>query len=359
MPRQLAGLLTVAIVVAGCSGGSHSAVVPSTGSPTTSNATATRNVAGYATLTIVSPPGFFRARLGTKTATTGSTQRSPAYVDPGSGTYYLAIWSVNPSTQTATQAIDAPITIGSAPHQQTLSVPIYSSDPNDLVAIEYDGDPNTANNPDVLAIGETDLGNFNAGNNSGGNNGFATPGPTPSQSTPDPAGTKFPAAQITMSMYAQDYGVMQTANNSDDSAVAYPQYAGSASYGVGWSSVYFFEADATGGSATYQPGGIGGVSVPTLVSQQSGYPGAKLTGPTGGPNTAGFTASFVPSSATISATFNGTNPAGLLFNANPQPPGLYYMYYNNVPNAWLNSYPNDEFPNESLGSFVFNLSESW
>jgi hypothetical protein len=306
-----------------CGGGGSGSAVPA--KPASSSTTGQTPVA-YATLTIGRPANFFTAKNGG--SSTSSHARKPAYINPGPS-YYIALWN---STYDSTPSLVVPVFQVSG--GTTLQVPLYSDNYNDFVAIEYASDP-TQGTATILAIGETDIDGFTAG----GGSGFTT-----NNATPVPGGG--PAITITMQMNAANLGVMDEADNSDNSAAVNP----GSIYLCASPDVFFFEADTVDGSYSYLNGTVsGGVDVPTLVSQTSyGQPpynqGANVLTPLNGSGLSiGYYAdeeySGEGQSNYISATVNAANPAAPLFldaiNQTGSYPGIDWLKKSGTANVWL------------------------
>lgn len=282
-PARLASLLTAAALIVGCGGGGGGTATPSTsqtgGAASQGNSAAGKTPLGYTSVTVKFTPGLGHAKLAASAKAPANAQRAakartatrrPAYLN-GATTNYLDIWVVNPSSNQATKAVDS---VGSGGNvnpagdgTQSFTVPLYSTDANDIVAIEYDADP--SGSPDLLAIGESDYGGFNPGSTGFGSGGVA----------PTPQAGNYPQLALTMLMYVTYVGVMSDPNNGNGDAV--DTFAGGfmdftnnncCSNPIPY---FLFAADAAQSFVTMQTAatnpttGIGGATVPTVTSWQS------------------------------------------------------------------------------------------
>lgn len=279
-PARFASFLAAAALIAGCGGGGSGKATPSTpqtsGTVSQGSAPASKTPLAYVSVTVKYTSGLMHAKLAASAkapATVGRAARRPAYLN-GATTNYLDIWVVNPGASQAVKAVDS---VGSGGNvnpggdgSQSFTVPLYSTDVNNIVAIEYDADP--SGSPDLLAIGESDYGTFSAGGSGFGSGGVA----------PSPQPGNYPQLALTMLMYVTYVGVMSDPNNANGDAT--DVFAGGLfSYTNTVPIVccsnpvpfFLFVADAAQSFVTAQTQatnpstGIGGVSVPTVLSWRS------------------------------------------------------------------------------------------
>lgn len=314
--RRLASV-AAAVFLAGCGGGGSGSVAPAA-SPTTNNPTtakapapktgptatpanANRTAVATGNLTITFPAGFHHA-------TSSSTARKPAYVNPGP--FYLDVWVVNGTN--ATHVVDSSggsnVNSGNG-GLQTLSVPLFSSGVNQIVAYETTNAFGSYN--ELLAIGEADINSVTAGSS--------------------------PQITLTMQMNAQRIGVMSDPDDANNDAVTGSTYYSYGAYCVTpftISPLYFFAADLSGGFVDV--GGVGGTTQPTVVNVVSDNPNyANTLGQSPGVGGAYNVTVNDPSLSGVSVTLGATNPAypigyNVVSTGYPDGgsyPGLATMYY--------------------------------
>jgi len=306
--RHSAAVITAALLLAGCGGGggSPSAVpAPAASSSGANGASTTQKPVAIASLTVKYSAHFHTAKIKTKGT---SKNRRPAYVNSGSN--YLDVWVVNTSSSSAVHVVNSnggPNVNPSADGSQTFSIPLYSTNPNQIVAYESD-EPNGSYG-DILSLGETDLGSFTAGS--------------------------APTIGLTMLMNAQQIGVMSDPDNGNNDAQTYSPYY---SYNLICSTpatispLYFFTTDSEGGFVDLA--GAGGVSLPTVkgwtsdisspanaLTQGSGVSGAYIVTINNGNLSDGVTVN-------LSATNPAYSPALDAAYSNGAYPGLDYLYSN-------------------------------
>jgi hypothetical protein len=372
-PARLVSLLVAAALIVGCGGGGGGTATPST--PQTNGTTsqgsgAGKTPLGHASITVKYTQALGHAKLaasakapttvqratsqkGAAPKTTVAVQR-PAYLN-GATTNYLDIWEVNPGSNQVTKVLDSSGSGGNVnpagDGTQSFTIALYSSDTNDIVAIEYDGDP--SGSPHLLAIGETDYGGFSPGSGGFGSGGVA----------PTPQAGNYPQVALTMLMYVTYVGVMSDPNNANGDAT--DTFAGgSMSYTNNSASCcsnpvpyFLFAADAAQNFVTAQSGatspttGIGGVAAPTIVTSQTDATSSNVLQPD--PNPSGIQTSFVSgygvnfnntSCGTYGLTtrVSGLNPAAAILtdisywgNSTGSYPGAEYLYTNNyLPNSF-------------------------
>jgi hypothetical protein len=345
-PVRIASVTVAAALVVGCGGGGTTPSTPkasATSAPASVGSPSSKTPLGYATLKVKYTQGLLHAKLVASTTKkpaavqrkgyapkTTAAVRRPAYLN-GNTSNYLDIWVVSPGF--AYKAVDSTGSGGNvAPSEvdgtQSFSVPLYAGDQNDVVAVEYDGDPSLS--PDLLAIGEADVGNF-AG--SEGSVGFGQGGPTP---TPIPG--SFPVIGLTMLMYVSQIGVMSDANNANTDATAYAVGSVGNSFGNSFGTAfYLFGADATGAFLSPNNNGVGGSMVPSVLSWVSDVQAPANTlepDPNGiGVNSVGYSVSFNNSNGGVTVQVGGNNPAAaILVDAENNAglyPGIDYIYKEN------------------------------
>ena len=204
---------------------------------------------------------------------------------------------------------------------QTLSIPMLSSDNNQIVAFEQDV-PDGQCCGNLLSVGEADLGSF-------------------------PAGTA-PVIALTMLMNAQNIGVMSDPDNGNGDAQTYSPYYSQntiVSAPAAFGPLYFFASDAEGGFVDLA--GAGGISLPTLKSWTSDITGPANTLAQGPGISGGYTVSINNNNLCYGVTAN-------LTAANPAWPVAYDAYYNQ------NSFSGIDFLyqngyDSNFGNYVYNL----
>lgn len=299
LSRGLPTAVLFAVLLAGCGGGGSAA---SPVSPvTTASAAPKGSPIATASLTLKLPAGFHTARIPAKTGTS-STARRPAYVNATTGKY-LDVWVVNGGA--ATHVIDSSggsnvSVVGGG--SQTLSIPLYSTSQNQIVAYERDQPYNNPGN--LLAIGETDFGGITAGS--------------------------APQVALTMQMNAQYIGVMSDPDDLHTDATVGPKFASYNSVcSTGNSgSLYFFAADPTGGFV--DAAGAGGVSLPTVTGWSADAGGTGNTFGQGAGVAAASSVTFNNVAGGVTVRLTASNPAYTLVSGtlatNGAYPGLQAIY---------------------------------
>ena len=299
LSRGLPTAVLFAVLLAGCGGGSAGApaALPTASAAPKGNAVAT------ASLTIKFPQGFHTARIPGKTGTSSAARR-PAYVN-ATVNKYLDVWVVDNGS--ATHVIDSSggtniSVVGGG--SQTLSIPLYSTSQNQIVAYERDQPYN--NSGKLLALGETDLGGITAGS--------------------------APQVALTMQMNAQYIGVMSDPDDLNADATIGPKFASHSSVCTSGNSgsLYFFAADPTGGFV--DAAGAGGVSLPTVTGWSADAGGTGNTFAQGAGVAAASSVTYTTVAGGLTVRLTASNPAYALVSAvlstNGTYPGLQAIYVN-------------------------------
>lgn len=347
MKRTVFAAAFAAALLAGCGGGGGSQQpVPTVQSPSSpAGSSSNLTVVGHGTLSIKFTP-LLHAKVPKGTSSTAKSRtaaatRKPAYVNgstpcgsSGPASCYLDVWVVNPSSSQATKVVDSVNSGGNLGSLvQPLSIPLYSGNQNDIVAIEYDNDPSgDLGQADILSIGETDFGAFTAGS--------------------------APAITLSMNMAVAYVGAMSDPNNANSDAAPFDvgssqTYNYTASCCGSPGPIYFFAADATGAFAT-QTTGAGGIGSATPVkSSADNADGDTLLSDSSatGVNAVGYRISWSQTACGtegLTAVLSGLNPAGQIFyeaaSAQYQNvwPGSDYLYTQSLV-SYPYYFPNSEY----------------
>ena len=327
---RISALTLAASLLAACGGGGASApVTPAKATTAPTTAPASKTPIATASLRIVFPANFHKAKLSSKavakaaakvTAKTPAGSRLPAYVNPGSGAI-IDVFVVDTTLSSVTDVAPGVAIQATADGSQTINVPLYSTDAQEIVAVESWGGLGNA----ILAIGEADL----------GNNSFL-------------AGSA-PLIGLTMQMNVALVGMMTGTTDANGDAQAFNAGSSGFSFNFSGSSgvcspgqtvgpFYAFAADPSGGFASNyftagQQTGTGGIATPVLVT----YTFDQITGgvtvssdTSAGSQNVGYTETFptVPSgSAGATFQFSVTTPAGAIANDYNNNGGLYPGVY--------------------------------
>jgi hypothetical protein len=316
---RFSALTLAASLLAACGGGGSGASAPVTpAKPTTAPTTgpASKTPIATASLRIVFPANFHKAKLSSKAvakaaakvaAKTPTGSRLPAYVNPGSGAI-IDVFVVDNTQDSVTDVVPGQAIQATSDGSQTINIPLYSTDAQDIVAVESWGGLGNA----ILAIGEADLGSnsFQAGS--------------------------APLIGLTMQMNVSNVGMMTGPSDAGGDATAFSVGSSGNSFNFSGSSnicspgqtagpFYAFATDPTGGFASNyfgsgQQTGTGGISTPLLVT----YTFDQITGgvtvssdTSAGSQNVGYTETFptVPGTS-VGATFqfSVTSPAGTIAN---------------------------------------------
>jgi hypothetical protein len=306
--RVAAAALTAAITLAACGGGAGSSpaqpAASATAAATMPPAAVNRTQVGTATLSLAYPNVLHANTAQTVRANGASSGRHAQFIDPspsplpsGGGYAYnvLDIYvdgthEVNLDASGTTHSITVNQTGNGA---QTVNIPLYSTDQNQIVAVEHDPSGNS-----VLAIGESDLGTFAAGQSQ--------------------------TLTLTMMMNATNIGVV-------DQALTTPQIMAGAPgtpYDIPGCStpsiVGFYAADALGDFLPSAGAGTGTAPTVTGTSLASG------TSTIGGSSVPGLsTLNFDGSFDGVAVTATLTNPAYAIYNSLQSQYSYYYYdhYY--------------------------------
>ena len=293
---RVPAMLFVTVLLAACGGGTGSAPVR-LATPTPAAANSNQTAVATATLTLKFSPGFHTARLS---SSKNSRSPRPAYVNSNTSNY-LSVYAVNGNTVTevinpnGVPNIQAPGT-GS----QTFSIPLYSTNGDDIVAIETDGSGN------VLAGGETDIAS-----------GTVTPG-------------SAPQIALTMLMNARHAGVMSDPDDFFGDANVTGSYTTYSPVCAGSNSgpLYFFAADPDGGFIDLA--GAGGVPAVALSSWLSDTASPANTFAQGSGVAGAYSATFNSLNGGVTVKLTAANPAyALAYDAvesEKQYPGLDSAY---------------------------------
>jgi hypothetical protein len=263
--QLLAGLGISAVVLAACGGGGSTPSTTNVAQPSQHNKIAPPNYSGRtaigsAKLSLVLPHVVtgrngqalharnvgttgFRHRTPVASAT---SRRAPKYINPGCtgecNQNILDIYVDGTLLTNLDQNVgnsDSMYVNGSSPDgTQAVTVPIFSTDDNDIVVVEYDSYGGSGG--DIIALGETWIGQFTAGTSVN--------------------------ATLTMQMNAYYVGILDMYNQSNPATLQGQQYlglGGTCGAGAQQSQFGLFTADGTG---TFVPvAGYGGTSTPSLT----------------------------------------------------------------------------------------------
>jgi hypothetical protein len=308
--RGIAALTGCAALLAGCgAGGSTPAAAHATSTAGTPASAPTGVPIATASLTIKFPATFHTARKASAVTRTSaaSKTRSPAYVNPTSGNQ-LDIY-VNGVDETPGLTVN-PESAGGA---QSVTLPLYSSSAQQIVAVETESGASTYP-PTPLAIGEADLAA-----------GAFVPG-------------DVTAIGLTMVMNAVGAGITSDPTGGSDATIdtslqnPYPDTVCDGFPGNG-STLYFFSYDMELGFVS--SAGLG-VTVPTpsgFANEPGTYPLDSLGPPNGsvGLNT-GFVISYQSGSGGVILSALFSNPAAVVkqdaVNQGGVYPGIDALYNN-------------------------------
>jgi hypothetical protein len=303
--------LTIALLLSGCGGGGGSAPAPHAVATSTSAAAGATPIA-TGKLTVKYPASFHTARLLSKAKFTSRSagiraagKLRPAYVNGSSG-FFLDVWVdgvhvVAPSSGNILNTSDG---------TQTFSIPLFSTQAHQLVAIETDTGLSEGN---ILAIGELDIpaNSFNAGD--------------------------APVFGLTMLMNAVGIGITTDPSNGSDATACisgtdcsgetenYFQYT-SSDFSICPSgttpSLYVFTTDPLGGFVAQGGAGIG---VPNLTSWNSLPVNGGSTLASSAGLVYGYTITYNNAGGALIMNLSATNPAIAIYNdiENSYGPHLY------------------------------------
>jgi hypothetical protein len=335
----LAAIAIGAITLSACGGGGDSSTTPGTGVPAAKAARksspqpslANRTVTGSAVLTLALPKTLtgknaqaIHAVNGAHTASS-STKRGPAYVNPTVSTV-LDIFvngTLIPNLDGTVGNNDSIEVQNSNSGTQSVTVPLFSGNQNDIVAVEWDSTSHSV----LLAVGNAYVGNF-------------APGST---------------------INAEGIGIIDIYSESDPQIMT-----GQAWYGVGqscgdsgfMSQFALYDADALG---TFVPvAGYGGTTTPVITASPD--PGGQTTvAQTTIPGL--YFVQWDPNCDGVTVSASAANPAFALvadsaYDAPNETFGYYYCYYENEscpagPNQaywnFENVYDEPYYPTNSIG----------
>ena len=319
---SIASLAATAMLMAGCGGGGGSALTspvashPAAAKATPPPAAANRTPVGTASITI-NYPHVLHAKsaqaLVARSAKAKATAR-PQFVDPTSGNLIdvYVDGTFEPNLDGMAGSNDSLIVQTTTTGQQTLVAPVYSTNLNDIVMIEYASDGST-----VLALGETNVGSFTAGSQIN--------------------------VSITLQMNVTGVGVVDIPNQSNPQLMS--STAGSSSYTECFSpQLYgFYPADALGMLLTSS--GVGGVSAPAISGTSENGGTTTLAGSLAGV----WTLTQDTNYDAFDAVATDTNPAWAIYNDvfNNTNNNYYYGAQDNY-----NAGPNQGFYN--LADYFYN-----
>lgn len=332
MARVHAGafIATAALILAGCGGGGGSTPSATVQNSTPAQSGTNKTAIGTAKLTLTLPKVIRATRNGksvavraipkgtTRTLPSG-TARSPRFVDPSpnpgngpcsglsAGDNYIDIYVVSYGSATLLTDLDNQgetndsVCVGqTADSTQIVTIPLYSTSQNQIVAVEWD-----ATGQDVLAVGETDYGTFYPGN-------------------PNTLG-------LTMDMNAAYVGITDLGFTDPSLVELYDSpYEGVGGACPGNSQVAFYDADQLGDFVPI--GGYGGTTTPTITL--SGGGGSTAFAQTTVPGV--YNIAWDSNCDDIGVNASALNPAYPIYaDANYSEgnyPGIEYLYNNNFNN---------------------------
>jgi hypothetical protein len=252
----LAGAAIAALAFAACGGGGGgtSPAPASLAAPAKIAAppAAGRTSYGTARVALILPAAFTGKNAKAIRARAGAGRKSPAYVNPQSGTV-LDIFvdgSLLSDLDNSVGAQDSLYVAASSDSTQVLTLPVFSTSNNDVVVVEWDS---TAHNS-MLSVGEAWVGSFASGQ----------------------------AVNVTISMLmnTRALGILDVYHQADPEVMSGQTYYGlNQSCGAPAAQAQFgiWEADAIG---TFVPvAGYGGTSL-AAVTAQPNYPGTTTAGQT-------------------------------------------------------------------------------
>lgn len=259
-------VITSALILAGCGGGGGSTPSATVPNSTPAQSGTNKTAIGTAKLTLALPKVIRATRngksvavraipKGTKRSLPSGTARSPRFVDPspnpgsgpcgGSGDNYIDIYVVSYGSATLLTDLDNQgetndsVCVGpTGDSTQTVNIPIYSSNQNQIVAVEWD-----ATGAYVLAVGETDFGSFYSGSTY--------------------------SLSLTMDMNAAYVGITDLGFTDPSLVELYDSpYEGVGAACPGNSQVAFYDADQLGDFVPI--GGYGGTTTPSITLSGGG-----------------------------------------------------------------------------------------